>query len=192
MQRACELDLQWETCAPDSPEAVFVQDALQHIGAFQSQEERIPGLESSHFTSAAGVLKAIWQQQLHKGLRFCEWGSGFGVVTCLAAMTGFDACGIEIETKLVNHSIQLARDHGINAKFFHGSYRPDTFFDHDVKLSAFSDLLGFSPFDYDLIYIYPWPAEATMLERLFHQFGNPGSVMISYQGGGHFHLQRHL
>jgi len=196
MNKVQELDLEWEICAANDPESVFIQQAMHQIEAFNSREPRIPAYESSHFNSAAGLLQLMRQQagalDLTSGLRFCEWGSGFGVVTCLAAMAGFDACGIEIEMKLIESANQLALDAGIDARFIHGSYRPDSFFDHDTRASDFHELLGFSPFDFDVIYIYPWPAEAAHVDRHFYELGKPDSILISYQGGGRFRIQRHL
>lgn len=196
MNKVQELDLEWDICAANGRESVFIQQALHNIETFKSRETRIPGYESSHFYLAAGLLQMIRQQagvlELKHDLRFCEWGSGFGVVTCLAAMVGFNACGIEIEAKLVESASQLALDAGIDAKFVHGSYRPDSFFDHDTKATDFNQELEFSPFNFDVIYIYPWPAEAAHVDRHFYEFASPGTVLISYQGGGRFRIQRHL
>jgi hypothetical protein len=52
---------------------------------------------------AASLLRAA------PGRLFCEWGSGFGVVACLAALLDFDACGIEIDEELVEAARQLAQ-----------------------------------------------------------------------------------
>ena len=46
-----------------------------------------------------------------------EWGSGLGVIACLASCAGFDAVGIEIEPKLVEMSKDIAHDHKIDAEF---------------------------------------------------------------------------
>jgi hypothetical protein len=53
-----------------------------------------------------GVSEA--QVRLATGRRFIEWGSGLGVVTCLAEWAGFDAIGIEIEPRLVGMAEELA------------------------------------------------------------------------------------
>ena len=96
-----ELQLDWTVASGDTPEGAFVQNTLQRIETFQAQNERIPSFEASNYYAAAGVLKAIRNHGLTMGKRFCEWGSEFGVLSCLAAMEAYDACGIEIETKLV-------------------------------------------------------------------------------------------
>src|SRR2546423_1671474 len=74
--------------------------------------------------AAFGALQALAESALAPGGRFCEWGSGFGVVTCLAAMIGFDACGIEIEPDLVAAARRLAADFDLSAEFVCGSFVP--------------------------------------------------------------------
>ena len=49
-------------------------------------------LAGSHQTSAAPTRV------------FCEWGSGFGTATCLAALLGYEAYGLEIDAELVRLS----------------------------------------------------------------------------------------
>jgi hypothetical protein len=44
---------------------------------------------------------------------FCEWGSGFGTATCLAALLGYEAYGLEIDAELVRLSRAMARRLGI-------------------------------------------------------------------------------
>ena len=63
----------------------------------------------------AGLLGGRW---------FCEWGSGFGVNTCLAAMLEFDAWGIEVEGELVAAARRLAADFDLPAEFVRGSFIP--------------------------------------------------------------------
>src|SRR4051794_5489754 len=77
----------------------FLEEAGRRIERFQSTS-RSPAFVPSDYAGAYRVLRAVATTDLAPGERFCEWGSGFGVVTCLAAMVGFDACGIEIEAEL--------------------------------------------------------------------------------------------
>ena len=42
------------------------------------------------------------------GAAFLEWGSGQGMVTILAALLGYDACGVEIDAGLVKEYRELA------------------------------------------------------------------------------------
>ncbi len=54
--------------------------------------------------------------------RFCEWGSGIGVVTAMAEMLGFEACGIEIDAPLAAASRELLRDFKLSAPIETGDY----------------------------------------------------------------------
>ena len=47
--------------------------------------------------------------------RFCEWGSGIGIVTGLSEMLGFDACGIEIDEQMAAASRELLADFDLSA-----------------------------------------------------------------------------
>ena len=59
---------------------------------------------------------------LPRGGRFCEWGSGIGIVTGLAERLGFEACGIEIHPEIAVASRQLLADFGCSATIDTGSY----------------------------------------------------------------------
>src|SRR5205085_9980642 len=73
---------------------------------------------------AYGVLNGLTVSGIPTGSLFCEWGSGFGVVACLAAFLEFDASGIEIEGELVDAARQLADDFDLPVEFIHGSFIP--------------------------------------------------------------------
>lgn len=67
------------------------------------------------------------------GARFCEWGSGLGVVTGLAEIRGFAAHGIEINASLVVASRRLLASAGLAASIEQGDYlaiehRADVYF----------------------------------------------------------------
>src|SRR5882724_1474699 len=59
------------------------------------------------------VLEEITRRHLPPTRVFCEWGSGFGTATCLAALLGYEAYGLEIEEELVRLSRGIARRLGI-------------------------------------------------------------------------------
>src|SRR5262245_46747263 len=87
----------------------FLREADRRIERFQLTS-RIPAFVPSDFGASYGILKQLAGACLKPGRLFCEWGSGFGVVACLAAMLEFDAYGIEIEAELVDAAQQLADD----------------------------------------------------------------------------------
>jgi hypothetical protein len=61
------------------------------------------------------------------GLRFLEWGSATGIITIVADMLGYDACGIELDARLVDVARELARKHGSGARFAAGSFLPSAY-----------------------------------------------------------------
>ena len=85
----------------------FLRDADRRIEDFL-YSARVPAFVPSDYPSAYRILKALNDHPVARGNRFCEWGSGYGVVTCLAAMLGFEAVGIEIDAGLVDCARRLA------------------------------------------------------------------------------------
>src|SRR6266566_9914702 len=59
------------------------------------------------------VLEEVTTRHLPPNRVFCEWGSGFGTATCLAALLGYEAYGLEIDEELVRLSRAIARRRGI-------------------------------------------------------------------------------
>src|SRR5436309_15121193 len=96
-----DLDLPGGGAAPPADVRAFLREAERRIERFQ-RTSRSPAFVPSDFAGAYGVLQALAAANLAPGNRFCEWGSGFGVVACLAAMLDFDAYGIEVEAELVD------------------------------------------------------------------------------------------
>src|SRR5579859_385397 len=88
--------------------AAFLQEAQRRVAHVRTEES--PAFVPSDYGGSYRALRIIHDEGLCKGRFFCEWGSGLGVVTGLAAMLGFDACGIEIEPSLVTAARRLTRD----------------------------------------------------------------------------------
>lgn len=129
------------------------------------------------------LVSALAQLPL-AGRRFGEWGSGLGLVSCLAARLGFAATGIEIDPVLVVAARSLAAGQGIAACFVVGSYMPEGFLSADVSAAdAQRPAGGVGLFDFDLIYAYAWPAEAEAIRALFAANAAPGTVLLLYGGG---------
>src|SRR5262245_4793275 len=63
----------------------FLREAARRVERFQ-RSCRSPGFVPSDFESAYRILRPLASAGLASGQLFCEWGSGFGVVACLAAM----------------------------------------------------------------------------------------------------------
>ena len=153
-----------------------------------------------NFSGAYGILQHLAAQAAAAGTLFCEWGSGFGVVTCLAALLEFDACGIEVDSTLVRASRRLAADFGLPVEFAHGSFIPAG--DRLLMRAAGSfawlttteapahEELGLATEDFGIIFAYPWPDEERALAQLFERHAGAGALLVTHHGGEDFRLRR--
>ncbi len=101
----------------------FLNEADRRIEQLQASSH-IPGFVPSDFVSVYAALEALQTSDLAPGRWFCEWGSGMGVVACLAALLCFDAWGIEIDATLVSEARRLAADFDLPVRFVRGSFIP--------------------------------------------------------------------
>ena len=68
------------------------------------------------------ALTRILAENLVRGSVFCEWGSGLGGVSAVAALNGFSPHGIEIETTLVAAARVLAEELELAMRFAEGTF----------------------------------------------------------------------
>jgi hypothetical protein len=94
----------------------FVHEAVRRIRRYY-RRHRNSAFVPSNFGGAYRILQHLAAQAEAAGTLFCEWGSGFGVVTCLAASLEFDAYGIEVDGALVRASRHLATDFDLPVEF---------------------------------------------------------------------------
>jgi hypothetical protein len=184
------------------PQAAAVIAAGQALIAQLEGESRatIPAFVPSDFPFVFRALGAIASQRLSAGRRFIEWGSGVGVVTCLASFAGFDAVGIEIESSLVDLARALAAERAIDVDFACGSFVPDGVetsveLSGDVNWLATTgpdgyDELGLEIDDFDLVFAYPWPGEEQVIFDLFSDTAAVGALLLTYHGLEGVRLQR--
>ena len=154
----------------------------------------------SNFGGAYGILQHLAAQAAAAGTLFCEWGSGFGVVTCLAAFLEFDAYGIEVDSNLVRASRRLAADFDLPVEFAQGSFIPAG--DRILMQAAGSfawlttteapahEELGLATEDFGIIFAYPWPDEERALGQLFERHAGAGALLVTHHGGEDFCLRR--
>ena len=180
---------------PPPPEvAKFIADAQSRIEAFIESHlaDPVHSIVPSDYPLVYGALFHVAGAHLAPGPLFCEWGSGAGVVTCLAAMVGFDACGIEFEADLVELSIRLAQHHHLKAGFYRGNFVPRGGQKIAEQVGEFEWLAtgGADPYDqmdleiddFDMVFAYPWPGEERVIERLFDRFASNGALLLTYNG----------
>ena len=168
----------------------LIDDGRRRAADFASAAGRIPSLVATDPALAHAALANVVERWPPAGRRFCEWGSGFGVVTCIAQALGLRACGIEQAAALVAISRRLAADHGLDVAFHEGSYLPPGSHERRVLAARLDSELGFSPLDFDLVYVYPWPAERAVVAYLFRELARAGTLLLVYHGGARFELLR--
>ena len=180
----------------------LIDDANDRLEAFMlSDQEVIENFVNCDFHLAAQALQWIQENHLLTGNRFCELGSGFGVVTMLAAERSMEAVGVEIESVLVNQASDLADDLGVDAKFFQGSFVPRgakiSEQDSDVQnvVTEEGDVyeeIGLAMDDFDLFFAFPWPGEHTFFEAVFDACAADGALLLTYHGRDGMHLVRKI
>jgi hypothetical protein len=164
---------------------------------------RTPRFLPSDYDHAAETLQTIQTRRLAPGNRFCEWGSGFGIVAGLAAIFGFEACGIEIEPLLIQFARELAADFDLPVQFACRSFVPDGFEVYEDRIGESTQLfetarlpsagrparpayryeeLELDIEDLDVVFAYPWPGEQQLVEDLFEATAVVGGVLVLYQG----------
>ena len=183
---------------PDDVDA-FLREADQRIERFQF-DNCVPGFVPCDFVLVYAALGSLIKQQLPSGWAFCEWGSGFGVVASLASMLGFEACGIEIESRLVEEADELAVDHGLATIFYHASFIPeggerfadqaDEFAWLHTSGSAAHDDEQNEPSDFDVIFAFPWPGEEGTINDLFEHYAAVGALLVTYHGKDGVYVRR--
>ena len=140
---------------------------------------------------ADAVLRALLPFRA-PGRRWLEWGSGAGTLTVLAALLGFDACGIELDADLVETARGLAARHappdGAPARFAAGSFLPAGYQYRAPDGDRRTGTLGAGPSgylalgraleDFDVVFGYPWDGEAPLMRDLMRRYGRPDAVLL--------------
>lgn len=165
------------------------------------------GFVPSDYVTVYHALRAIENLDLAAGSSFCEWGSGLGVVTILAEMRGWQACGIEVNRDLVDAAIELAEAFDSQVEFVHGSFVPrgcearaerayaaqdDGVAWLSTETDSAYDDLGLDPDDFDLIFAYPWPGEESVIDELFEHSAADGSLLLTFGQRNSVRLQRKI
>jgi hypothetical protein len=144
------------------------------------------------------VLSRIRAEGLARGPRFCEWGSGLGGVCGVAALNGFTAVGIEIQSRLVASARSLADDLSLPITFAQGTFllpgdedlTAGTSHTHLSFDAGAWDELELSPEDCDVVFAYPWPGEEASVDAVFARHASPGALLLTFHDRDHFLVQR--
>jgi hypothetical protein len=134
------------------------------------------------------------------GHRFLEWGAASGVITVMADLMGFEACGIELDPSLVATARALAAHHGAAARFAVGSFLPAGYRwrspDGDSRIGTLGDgpsgyaALGHPLDAFDVVFGYPWDGEAPLMRDLACRYGRRGALLVLYEPSGVVRLYR--
>lgn len=200
-KRLIDIELKLADDALPANIAALIADAKERIETLEdTSRAAMPAFVPSDFTVAYRGLAAIEKSSLATGRRFLEWGSGIGVIACLATQLGFDSIGIEIEQPLVDIAERLAADHNLEIQFVCGSFipanaevelnTPDDFAWLTTDAPNVYDDLDLAPDDFDLIFAYPWPGEEKIIFDLFADHAATGALLLTYHGIEGVRLQR--
>lgn len=170
---------------PPPEDRDLIEDAVLLSKGIEAERgpDRIAGLVSSNGRIARAFLEAAIPHLNTDTPTFCEWGSGVGIVTCLARRLGWAARGVDIEPRLVKTASALAASHDIDVSFHEGSYKPAGLFDLDTAVEDFRTEHGLELFDFDVIYAYLWPAEAHAVTTAIAKHAHEGTIFLRYGGG---------
>jgi hypothetical protein len=184
--------------------ATYLEEANRRIDVLFDTErnKRTPKFIPSDSELLYAALAQITERDLPLGRVYCEWGSGLGLGTCMAAMLGYEAYGIEIEPSLVHLARELAEESGIDVRILEGSYIPDGFESYGgmggEELVRPEHFLGgdgtfyaptyegmpYATDEIDLFFVYPWPTEQEFMLEMFDALAAEGTIFLAYYGDG--------
>lgn len=189
-----------EACVPDNVARLIATCSRGWERFFADNDDRqaprfVPSIPERVFA----VLEEITTRHLPPTRVFCEWGSGFGTATCMAALLGYKAYGLEIDAELVRQSRAIARRLKIPVEILGTSMFPQGY-------AASSDRAGATlvmpaswhdpnhkekgPLRYDgmridiveigVFFAYPWPEERALMPQLFDAVAREGAILVVY------------
>lgn len=172
-------------------EQAHVDAARQAVARLERQQPQVIRLlQRSDPSTFCALLNWLRSQERFRTERFCEWGSGIGLITALAALNGLDAIGIEADPTLVSAAQKTYPPTARGPRFAQGSFVPlqvtgrfqvvGTYGATIWEPSPTGDpyaALNLSCADIDLIYAYPWPREIGLYEALFEHCARAGALL---------------
>jgi protein-L-isoaspartate O-methyltransferase len=125
----------------DSPVPEFVEELAREA------LKRSKAIDCFDFVASSHAMVYRVLEALPRG-SWCEWGSGIGINTGIAALLGFNATGIELDPNLAEASRKLLDAFGLRATIHQGSY-------FEIPVTA------------DYYYVYCWPSQMNAVEDHF-------------------------
>jgi hypothetical protein len=204
-----QLNVISKPCEIPDKVITMLAEAEQRCDAFfeAGLDRRYPRYLPSNPEKVFAAIATLKESGILRGDVFCEWGSGFGIATCMASLIGFEAYGIEIEDGLVKLSTQLARDLSIPAEYLCTSYLPEGY--EECEGIGGKDLLppqattsggaiidttplydGLDPGEVDLFFVYPWPGQEEFMMDLFDEIASEDAILLIYQADGETTVHR--
>jgi len=210
-----ELDLDLDLSTPVLPPAVarLIQASERRWEQFfaSRSHRRFPRFVPSDAAVVFAALDDVTRRDLAPGRVFCEWGSGLGTVACLAALLGYEAYGIEMEPELVDLSREMAHELAIPVEILCTSYVPEDYESYSgvggedlVQLETFSypgatiddapqyDGMAMEIAAIDLFFVYPWPDEQDLMQKLFDAVAGEGAILLAYHSAKEICVYRKL
>ena len=205
-----EIDLQLDESPLPKQVKNFLTEAESRIDKlFDTEKNRtVPRFIPSNAELVYKHLSAIVSGDFCLGNNYCEWGSGYGVGTCLASMLGFNSFGIEIEPSLVTASKALAKKTHIDVTIIESDYMPEGFecyegsggaelirpenyvYGTNVHLDVSYEGMEINLDEVDLFFVYPWPGEQEFMLEFFQAIAADGALLLVYLGDDDFALYR--
>jgi hypothetical protein len=208
-----------EAIAMEGPEARVSDQVARLIATYSRSWERFfvdnanqaPRFVPSVPERVWAVLAEVTARQLPPTRVFCEWGSGFGTATCLAALLGYEAYGLEIDEELVRRSRALAQRLGIPVRMLCTSFfpagdaasagddgaalvTPASVSAHHATAETRAPLryagMESTIADIGLFFAYPWPEERALMRQLFEAVARVGALLVVYHTDTDFRVWR--
>ncbi len=181
--------------------AARITSARDEIEAFQDRWDR-PQIEqfvAADYHLVYQCLNWTLQFQPRLGQRFLEWGSGFSIVSAIAAEMGLNSFGIEAEPDLLAMGRKTIQTWNVSVELVEGNFLPPgaaqlsddpmlPSLSHDVA-DAYQSI-GLDLDDFALVYSYPWPGEDDFHEFVFDRYAASGALLMLFCGPNDVRLWR--
>ena len=181
--------------------ATRITSARNEIEAFQDRWDcpQIEQFVAADYPLVYQCLNWTLQSQTLLGQRFLEWGSGFSIVSAIAAEMGLNAFGIEAERDLLAMGRKTIQTWNVSVELVEGNFLPPgaALLADDPMLPSLSHevadgyaKIGLELDDFAMVYAYPWPGEDDFHEFVFDRYAASGALLMLFCGPNDVRLWR--